>query len=92
MAAQLRLSISSSSFTHLHAVASRFLIQVNTLASKRHIVPMASDGESALACIVVLDLVIIPRDQRRHLGVKTLQIRIEAILGVAIATRVGSEA
>ena len=53
---------------------------------------MASDGESALACIVVLDLVIIPRDQRRHFGVKTLQIRIEAILGVAIATRVGSEA
>jgi len=31
---------------HLHAVASRFLIEVNTLASKKHTVPMASDGES----------------------------------------------
>jgi len=48
VAAQLRLSISSSSFTHLHAVASRFLIQVNTLASKSHIVAMASDGEIGL--------------------------------------------
>src|SRR6516164_7927266 len=42
-------------------------------------------GLRPLAGVVVLDLVIIPGDQRRHLGVKALQILIAAILGVAIA-------